>query len=156
MLKAQTTTTQQKRYHAVVDFGRTGDVHRFFLLDMQDKKIEYSWYTSHGSGSGAVQQAVRFSNTPSSHMSSLGLYKTAEVYQSTKFGRALRLEGLDDTNSNARRRAIVFHRSWYVSQRYMKTNKYAGRSQGCITADPVKTDWLIDLLKEGSLIWVTK
>lgn len=123
---------------------------------MVEGKVEYSWYTSHGSGSGPVQEAVRFSNTPSSHMSSLGVYKTAEVYQSTKFGRALRLDGLDDTNSNARRRAIVFHRSWYVSQTHLKTAKYAGRSQGCITADPAKADYLIDVLKEGSLIWVTK
>lgn len=66
-----------------------------------------------------------FSNAPNSLATSEGRYKIAEQYVG-KYGISYRLDGLDSTNSNARKRAIVIHEADYV------TSKKAGRSFGCI------------------------
>lgn len=144
-----------QRYHAVVDMSLHASKHRFFLVDLDENEIIYSWYTSHGIASGGRDKALYFSNTPNSKQSSLGAYKTAEVYYSEKFnGKSIRLDGLDKTNSNARKRAIVLHPAWYVSEDFISSNDLPGRSEGCITLDPLKSDWVINLLTGGSLISV--
>ena len=66
---------------------------------------------AHGDGSegGKVNGNLKFSNIDGSHCSSLGKYVIEEKYNG-KFGMSYRLTGLDETNSNARARAIVLHR----------------------------------------------
>lgn len=152
--KVKDLSSPTSKYGAYIDFGLPADQHRFFLVNLQDNTIEYSWFTSHGSGSGGSEKAIKFSNVPNSLCSSLGVYKTAETYQSNKFGYALRLDGLSDSNSNARKRAIVLHRAKYVSESFMRRRKYPGRSWGCFTLEPSKADDIIDKLKNGSIILV--
>lgn len=145
--------TPTAKYAAVVDFTRPANQHRFFLVNLVTKKIEYSWYTSHGMGSGPRERLERVSNVPESKCSSKGLMKTAETYFSSKFGYALRLDGLEKgVNDNVRKRAIVIHPSKYVSKTYMKTNATPGRSHGCVTLDPEVSREVIDKLKNGSLL----
>jgi hypothetical protein len=148
------THAEKSKYAAIIDFTRDADTHRFFLVDINKEQIEYSWYTSHGSGSGPRERVEEFSNISNSHKSSKGLMKTADVYYG-KYGRSLRLKGLEKgVNSNVMNRAIVIHRSDYVSQPYMKVNKYPGRSHGCITLDPKKADEIIAKLGTGSVVYV--
>jgi hypothetical protein len=137
-------------YGFVVNYGLDGNKHRFFLIDVKNKSIEYQWFTSHGVGSGSYLRADTFSNKPGSLQSCLGRIKTAETYYSSKFGYALRLDGLDDTNNNIRKRAIVMHPATYVSERYIYLKHYAGRSEGCITLDPARSKDIVDKLKGGS------
>ena len=82
-------------------------------------------------------------------MSSVGAIRTGEIY-SGNFGRSMRLDGLVDTNSNVRRRAIVMHGSDYVHQEPVKQ----GRSYGCLALDWDIKDDLITKIKDGSLIYV--
>lgn len=140
------------KYAIGVDWTVTADKHRLFQIDVQNEECVYSWFTSHGQGSGQLEKALHFSNIPNSHMSSLGLMKTAEVYYSSKFnGNSLRLDGIQKgVNDNVRARAIVMHPSEYVNQIYMKRNKYPGRSHGCITLDPLESNRLINDIKGGS------
>ena len=58
--------------------------------------------------------ADTFSNREGSFSSSLGIYRTLDVYNG-HHGRSLHLEGLEPTNSNALARALVLHTADYVS-----------------------------------------
>lgn len=145
------TITTKAKYGYVVDYGVDANNHRFFVIDIAKEEIIYSWYTSHGSGSGSLLRATEFSNVPNSHKSSLGRVKTAETYYSSKFGYALRLDGLDKgVNDKMRARAIVMHQSDYVRAAYIANKKYAGRSQGCVTLNPPDSESIINRLKGGS------
>lgn len=142
------------KYAAYVDFSRRADEHRFFLVDVDANKIIYSWYTSHGSGSGTHEKATKFSNVNMSRMSSKGLLKTGEIYVG-KYGRSLKLHGLEPgINDNVEARAIVIHQSRYVSVQYMTTHQWPGRSWGCITLEPAKKEEIIGKLKGGSIVFI--
>jgi hypothetical protein len=138
-------------FGAYVDWSKPASQHRFFLVDLHKGEIIYSWWTSHGQGSGNLSHAREFSNVPDSHKSVLGRLKTAQTYRSSKFGRALRLLGLDEgINDKVFSRAIVMHRSDYVTEQYIMLHGFPGRSWGCPTLDPKRADWVIDKLVGGS------
>lgn len=95
-----------------INFKIHSGKYRYFIYDLKNDKILQKAIVAHGDGSVIKNsQALRFSNAEGSHQSSLGKYKIGEGY-SGKFGKAYRLDGLDETNSNARSRAIVLH-SYY-------------------------------------------
>ena len=144
-------------YAALVDFSLNADEHRFFLVDLKQEKIIYSGFTSHGQGSGTVLKATDFSNVPESHKSSLGVMKTSETYQSAKVGFALKLHGLEiGKNENVFKRGIVIHAGDYVTAEYVKKNKFAGRSHGCVVLDPKVYKDIIEKLKGGSIVYIVK
>ncbi|KQT18214.1 hypothetical protein ASG31_05655 [Chryseobacterium sp. Leaf404] len=92
-----------------INFKIKSGKYRYFVYDLQKDKILQSAIVSHGSGSNSrVYGDLKFSNTENSYQSSLGKYEIKESY-SGKFGKSYRLDGLDQTNSNARNRAIVIH-----------------------------------------------
>ncbi|WP_294283991.1 murein L,D-transpeptidase catalytic domain-containing protein [uncultured Chryseobacterium sp.] len=95
-----------------INFRLHSGKYRYFLYDLKNNKILQKAIVAHGDGSVIKNSSVlRFSNTDGSHQSSLGKYEIKESYTG-KFGKAYRLEGLDESNSNARSRAIVLH-SYY-------------------------------------------
>lgn len=157
VLKVAKSKTHTAKWAAAVDFTIPANNHRFFLINLKTGKVSYSWYTSHGSGSGNRDGTnLKFSNVSMSRKSSLGLYRCSETYYSYKFkGLSLRLDGLEDgINSNARKRAIVMHPSHYVSQPYMSKNEFPGRSWGCVTLDYSKSDEIVNKLKNGSILYI--
>lgn len=83
--------------------------YRYFVYDLRNDKVVQQAIVAHGEGSVIGKSGLlKFSNTEGLHQSSLGKYEIRESY-SGKFGKAYRLDGLDETNSNARKRAIVLH-----------------------------------------------
>lgn len=95
-----------------INFRIYSGKYRYFLYDLKNNKILQKAIVAHGDGSVTKNSPLlKFSNIDGSHQSSLGKYEIKESY-SGKFGKAYRLEGLDETNSNARSRAIVLH-SYY-------------------------------------------
>lgn len=94
-----------------LDFSIPSSKFRFFVIDLKTGKILQKALVAHGDGSedGKENGNLKFSNTDGSHCSSLGKYVVEEKYKG-KFGMSYRLTGLDETNSNARNRAIVLHR----------------------------------------------
>lgn len=137
-------------YLTIIDFDKHSSQKRFFIIDMRSGQVQ-AHKTAHGSGSDTNNDgyAERFSNTPDSHMSSIGFYVAAETYYSSKFrGLALRLDGLDATNSNARDRAIVIHPADYVDE----DTSWTGRSWGCPALDPTYSNQIIETIKEGTII----
>ncbi|MGE4131853.1 MAG: murein L,D-transpeptidase catalytic domain family protein [Bdellovibrionales bacterium] len=139
-----------KTYLTAVDFSRHSRRARLFLINMEDGSV-LSLHTSHGKGSDTNNDgyAERFGNTPESGKTSLGFYLTAETYQG-KNGYSLRLDGLSKSNSNVRSRAVVMHTGDYVVEQPVKQ----GRSLGCLVIAREYHEQIIDLVKEGSLIYV--
>jgi hypothetical protein len=52
------------------------------------------------------------------------------------------------------RRGIVIHGADYVSEGFIESQGYIGRSWGCPAVAPDISEPLIDLLKEGSCLFI--
>ena len=115
----------------ITDFTRASGEQRFFLLDTQTGKVSRH-FVSHGRGSDPAHSGflARFSNAYGSNATSDGAYLTSEYYHG-KYGRSMRLDGLDRSNSNARGRAIVIHSAWYAEPDVIAQHGKLGRSEGC-------------------------
>jgi hypothetical protein len=133
---------------SVLDYGRNSRDPRFHVIDMVTGQV-HSLRMANGIGSEPVHngQATKFGNVPGSNMSSLGFVRTAETYQG-KHGLSLRLDGLSDTNSNMRKRAVVVHGASYVTDKPV----IQGRSNGCPAVPMSQFTGLINAIKGGSLM----
>jgi hypothetical protein len=139
---------------AVIDFTLPSTKQRLFIIDLQSKKLLYSGLVAHGKGSGEVM-AVNFSNVPESHQSSAGLYRIGSKIVSPKHGDALLLEGLEKgLNDNAKKREIILHAADYVSDDFVKSHGRCGRSFGCPAVSPRDLQFILQLLREGDLLYV--
>lgn len=114
----------------IIDFTLPSSVERMWIVDVPAKRIIHRSLVAHGQKSGN-EYATEFSNTHSSHQSSLGFYITGKVYTG-KHGTSLYLDGIEEgINDNARERAVVMHSADYVSQDFIKAYGRLGRSFGC-------------------------
>lgn len=102
---------------------------RFFVYDLVNNKILEEGLAAHGSGSETnVRGDLKFSNEPNSNCTSLGSYSIGSSYKGI-FGKAYKLAGLDETNSNAAKRAIVLHP--YSAVPNEEQDYYISNSHGC-------------------------
>lgn len=115
----------------IADFTRPSANPRFYLLDTNSGRVT-THLVSHGRGSdpGHTGFLQHFSNRFGSEASSNGAYITSDYYYG-KYGRSMRLRGLDATNSNAEARAIVVHTAWYAEPNVVSETGRLGRSEGC-------------------------
>lgn len=139
-----------KRFLGLIDFKQHNSKERFYIIDMESGRVE-RYLSAHGKNSDPDYDgfATKFSNTPDSLMSSLGFYLTAETYYG-KNGFSLRLDGLTDSNSNARERGIVIHGAEYVTP-----GSKIGRSSGCPALEVRYHQQLIEQIKEGVLLFAS-
>lgn len=145
--------TLEKSLLTIVDFSQPSTQKRLYIVDLENKELVFQTYVAHGRNSGA-EMATRFSNKISSYQSSLGFYKTANTYHG-KHGFSLRLEGLEPgINSNAFKRAIVMHAADYVSESTIQSLGYLGRSLGCPAIAKEFNRPIINLIKDGSLLFI--
>jgi hypothetical protein len=136
----------------VIDYSRSSTSKRLWVLDLDAGKVLFHEHVAHGEGSGG-DVPTTFGNDDGSHRSSLGLFKTAEVYVG-KHGRSLRLDGLEPgVNDAARARAVVVHGADYVSQGFIASHGRLGRSWGCPAVRTGVSDALIDTIRGGSLVF---
>lgn len=129
---------------------------RMYVANPSEGKILHSCLVMHGKGGGSDADKAIFSNTPNSLCSSLGKYKIAERYVG-RFGESYRLDGLDTTNSNARKRAIVFH--YYEPQSALENIGPHFFSEGCpmlAESDWRKIDKLIKKEDKPVILWMYK
>lgn len=137
----------------VIDFNKPSVDERLFVIDINRGRLLYSGLVAHGSGSGD-NYACNFSNDPGSHKSSLGFYTTGSTYDG-KHGYSLRLQGMEPgINSNAELRNIVIHGANYVSYDYIRKTGRLGRSQGCPALSLDSYQQVIDLIKDGSCLFI--
>ena len=138
---------------SIVDFTKPSSQKRLFVIDLKNCKTIFNTYVAHGQGSGE-EFASRFSNIPESYQSSLGFYITSDTYVG-KNGYSLRLNGLEaGINNRADERAIVMHGAPYVSESYIRSKGYIGRSWGCPAVPEKLCKPIIEKIKNGSCLFV--
>ena len=136
----------------VIDYSRPSTEKRLWVFDLRARTRLYAELVAHGRRSGD-KLATSFSNEPESHQSSLGLFRTEDVYVG-KNGYSLRLRGLDGRyNDQAYARAIVMHGAPYVSDEIARTQGRLGRSWGCPALREGIAREVIDTVKGRGLIF---
>jgi len=144
---------RRKDVLTLIDFSKPSDSKRLYIIDVRNGKILRSALVAHGRNSGDVF-ATRFSNRPGSNQSSLGFYLTENTYDG-KNGYSLVLKGLDrGINDKAEMRSIVMHGANYVSEGFISRNGHLGRSLGCPAVSMERCFDLIDLIKDGSCLFI--
>jgi hypothetical protein len=157
--KAKHPELVRKPYLYFVDFGLSSGEPRGFIFDMDALTlIAGPFAVAHGRGSTNQMTGIptRFSNTPGSNMTSLGLYLTQETYRfsghsgGTAYSSiGLRVNGVSTGfNTAARMRGVVVHGAPYV------TREKAGRSEGCPAMEMELAQRLIPQIAQGALIFL--
>lgn len=151
-LKAQGKIANQNII-SIVDFTRPSSEKRLFVIDLANCKVLFNTYVAHGQGSGE-SMATSFSNIPESYQSSLGFYTTEDTYIG-KNGYSLHLEGMEKgINDKAEERAIVMHGAPYVSENFIHSRGFLGRSWGCPAVPEQLNRPIIDKIKNGSCLFI--
>jgi hypothetical protein len=140
----------------ITDFSRKSSEHRFYLLDTETGRVA-KHLVCHGRGSDPAHCGFveRFSNAYGSNASSDGGYLTGDYYQG-KYGRSMRLKGLDRSNSNAEGRAIVVHSAWYAEPQVIHDHGKLGRSEGCFAMSYASLQEVLQRLGPGHFLYADK
>jgi hypothetical protein len=138
---------------SICDLSQSSRNKRLYVLDLEQRTVLVNTYVAHGRNSG-TEYARTFSNNPSSHKSSLGFYVTQGTYYGDN-GLSLKIRGMErGFNDRANGRNIVIHGSRYVGSDFLEMNNFCGRSYGCPAVPADESDNIIDLIKEGSCLFI--
>lgn len=139
--KQQLNRLANKRYLTIVDYRKSLLQDRLYVYDLQRQEVILSSRVSHAFRSGLLYP-TKFSNVNGSEQSCYGNFITGEAYQG-EWGYAMRLDGISNTNTNARARAVVVHPGYTWSA-------------ACFMTAPEVNERLINLIKGKSLVVVYK
>ncbi|MFN4234568.1 MAG: murein L,D-transpeptidase catalytic domain family protein [Bacteroidia bacterium] len=141
------------QYLIITDFTSSSNTERFYVIDLENRKVIFNELVAHGRNSGE-EFAQSFSNEVNSYKSSPGFYITAETYNG-KHGLSLRLDGMEKgINDKARERAVVIHAADYVSYDFINKHGRLGRSFGCPALPKDNYDKIVDVIKEGACLYI--
>lgn len=149
-------------YCILIDMGIHSGLNRFFVYDFNKQKATMSMLVGHGCGnypwsSDWSRNKPGFSNVDGSHLSSLGKYKIGKRAWSD-WGIHVKyvLHGLEQTNSNAESRFIVFHSWEKVAEKEVYPDGTA-EGWGCptISNNNMKVlDPMLQQSKKPVLMWI--
>jgi hypothetical protein len=158
---------------AVFDISQPSANKRFYLLDFKSGHVT-AYYAAHGRDNGPNARAIKFKGFQKDlDMVPLGPLKTvhSEVmdhyrtivdrYDGTVYRNMIVvvLEGVTSYNSYINHTPPfkwILHPNWYTTAGFRaKNNGMLGRSNGCITVDPVENNQLVTRLQDGALVYVT-
>jgi hypothetical protein len=138
---------------SIIDFSQPSINKRLYIIDLDNYELLFNTWVAHGLKSGK-ELARSFSNKTSSYKSSLGFYVTGEAYSGST-GYSMKLQGMEKgLNDRAMRRGIVMHGADYVSEDYINTQGYIGRSWGCPAIALDFCHPIIDMVKEGTCLYI--
>lgn len=142
----------EKDQFILVDFTKPSTEERFYLIDLETECVVYKKHVAHGRNSGDLY-AEDFSNIEESRQSSLGFYVTAETYNG-KYDNSLIIEGQEWSNDQARKRGVVIHSADYATKEFIQENGRLGRSYGCPALPHEDYEEIIDLIKDGTCLFI--
>ncbi len=138
---------------SICDLSQSSRNKRLYVIDLEQRTVLVNTYVAHGRNSGG-EFARSFSNNPASHKTSLGFYITQGTYYGNN-GLSLKIRGMDrGFNDRANGRNIVVHGSQYVGPDFLQMNQFCGRSFGCPALPADESDSIIDLIKEGTCLFI--
>lgn len=144
---------KRKEVLTVIDFSKPSNQERLYIIDMCNRTILYKSIVAHGVNSGRLY-ARHFSNENNSRQSSLGFYITTTTYTG-KYDLALRLDGMEHSNSHASSRGVVMHAAKYATYEFLEQNGGTlGRSFGCPAMPYENFHQVVDWIKEGSCLYI--
>ncbi len=145
--------TENKEVITIIDYTKSANEKRLFVIDLKKEKIIFDTYVSHGKNTGG-EFAKIFSNNIDSLQSSVGFFKTSNTYMGSN-GYSMRLDGLEKgINDNARERNIVIHGAKYATESFINKNGRLGRSWGCPAVPLDLSKDLINSIKGGSIVYI--
>lgn len=140
----------------IIDYTQHSSRRRLFVVNLHTKKVVRMHHVAHGVNTASDVDpgyAVRFSNRVMSKCSNIGYLVTGGTYYG-KYGKSLNIHGLEPgKNNNCFRRRVVFHKSKYVTDRYIAWRGMAGLSWGCPAMDPAIFDSFRDLVAGGTFCY---
>jgi hypothetical protein len=139
----------------LIDMSLTSGRKRFFVYNLQHDTLITAGLVAHGSCNERFLKSSKFSNTINSGCSSVGKYKVGYTYKG-RFGKAYKLHGLDSSNRNAFKRAVVLHAYSCVPD-YEIDPQPLCNSLGCPMVSYAfleKLKPLIDQSKKPILLWM--
>ena len=158
---------------AIFDISQPSANKRFYVLDFKSGQVT-AYYAAHGRDNGPNAKAIKFKGFQTDlDMVPLGALKTAhsevmdhyktivDRYDGTIYSNMIVvvLEGVTSYNSYINHTPPykwILHPNWYTTAAFRaKNNGMLGRSNGCITVDPVENNELVRRLQGGALIYVT-
>jgi hypothetical protein len=158
---------------AVFDISQPSTNKRFYLLDFKSGKVT-AHYAAHGRDNGPNVKATKFKGfqtdldmvplgpLKTTHSEVMDHYKTiVDRYDGTVYRNMIVvvLEGVTAYNKYINQTPPfkwIMHPNWYTTAAFRaKNNGMLGRSNGCITVDPVDNNQLITRLQDGALVYVT-
>jgi hypothetical protein len=158
---------------AVFDISQPSTNKRFYLLDFKSGKVT-AHYAAHGRDNGPNVKATKFKGFQTDldmvplgplktiHSEVMDHYKTiVDRYDGTVYRNMIVvvLEGVTAYNKYINQTPPfkwIMHPNWYTTAAFRaKNNGMLGRSNGCITVDPVDNNQLITRLQDGALVYVT-
>ncbi len=144
-------------YCFFVDMSIHSGRKRFFVYDLETNEVIMSGLVSHGSCNETFLDQAKFSNTPGGNCTSQGKYKIGEKYWG-QYGKSYKLYGLESTNSNAYKRAIVLHSYSCIPDEEIYP-RVACNSSGCAGVSSAffeKLSSIIDKSKNPIVLWIYK
>jgi L,D-transpeptidase catalytic domain len=158
---------------AVFDISQPSTNKRFYLLDFKSGQVT-AHYAAHGRDNGPNAKATKFKGfqtdldmvplgpLKTTHSEVMDHYKTiVDRYDGTVYRNMIVvvLEGVTAYNKYINQTPPfkwIMHPNWYTTAAFRaKNNGMLGRSNGCITVDPVDNNQLITRLQDGALVYVT-
>lgn len=143
-------------YYFLVDLSVHSGKKRFYVYDFKQKKITDRNLVTHGAcdaleNNDTKYEKAKFSNKNDSHCSSVGKYKVGKRdYSSWGINVKYWLDGLEDTNSNARDRVVVLH-SWEAVANAEIYPQYTPLSWGCpAVSDALWKSWIQNCKRQVS------
>lgn len=141
----------------LVDMSIHSGRSRFFVYDLETNRVIMAGLVSHGSCNGVFLDQAKFSNAPGANCTSEGKYKIGEKYRG-QYGKSYKLYGLESTNSNAYKRAIVLHAYSCIPDEEIYP-RVTCNSSGCAGVSPAffaKLSSIIDQSNKPIVLWIYK
>jgi hypothetical protein len=158
---------------AVFDLSQPSANKRFYVLDFKSGQVT-AHYAAHGRDNGPNARAIKFRGfqtdldmvplgpLKTAHSEVMNHYKTiVDRYDGTIYPNMLVvvLQGITSYNSYINHTPPfkwIIHPNWYTTAAFRaKNNGMLGRSNGCITVDPIDNNQLVTRLQDGALVYVT-
>jgi len=155
-LKELNLSSIDKKYNSeiifYIDLSKSSKDYRFYVVRLKDTAILKQGLCCNGRTD--KDGKVIYSNVVGSNCSSKGKYYVGSSYIG-KFGKAYKLHGLDATNSNAYKRAVVLHSHYCIPKD--PTSFSICKSFGCPTVNPEylkELSFYIDNSKKPILLFI--